>query len=53
MGYAPIDIISVVFRIVKNFEMPEFLKLEYIKVRTRQNITTVQKLNTTVVLESS
>jgi hypothetical protein len=32
MGYAAVDIISVVFRVAKSYEMPEFLKLEYIKV---------------------
>jgi len=30
-GYATIDIISVVFRIVKNYDMPEYIKLEFIK----------------------
>eukprot|EP01119_Soliformovum_irregulare_P004081 TRINITY_DN15096_c0_g1_i1.p1 TRINITY_DN15096_c0_g1~~TRINITY_DN15096_c0_g1_i1.p1 ORF type:complete len:346 (+),score=73.11 TRINITY_DN15096_c0_g1_i1:42-1040(+) len=30
-GYAPSDIISTLFRVVKNYQMDEFLKLEYIK----------------------
>lgn len=33
MGYAPVDIITVIFRVVKNYEMPEYIKLEFIKVR--------------------
>lgn len=33
MGYAPVDIITVVFRVARNFEpMAEYVKLEYIKV---------------------
>lgn len=31
MGYAPIDIIGTVFRIVKSFEMAEQIKLDFIK----------------------
>lgn len=31
MGYAAVDIISVIFRIVKNYDMAEFLKLEYVR----------------------
>eukprot|EP00043_Microstomoeca_roanoka_P005748 m.57695 g.57695 ORF g.57695 m.57695 type:complete len:322 (+) comp13103_c0_seq1:265-1230(+) len=31
MGYAPVDIISVFFRIVKSYDMPEYLTLEYVK----------------------
>jgi len=32
LGYSPQDIISIVFRVCKNQEMPEYLKLEFIKV---------------------
>ena len=32
MGYSPHDIITNIFRVCKNFEMAEFLKLEFIKV---------------------
>ncbi|EFJ29878.1 hypothetical protein SELMODRAFT_90486 [Selaginella moellendorffii] len=31
LGYSASDIITTLFRVVKNFDMPEFLKLEYIK----------------------
>ena len=36
MGYSPMDIITTLFRVVKTFpdnDMPEFLKLEFIRVR--------------------
>ncbi|CAI5995320.1 unnamed protein product [Closterium sp. NIES-64] len=32
LGYAAFDIITTLFRIVKNYDMPEFLKLEFIRV---------------------
>lgn len=32
MGYAAEDIIGIIFRITKTHKMPEYLKLEYIKV---------------------
>ncbi|GFR88580.1 replication factor C subunit 2 [Elysia marginata] len=31
LGYSPEDIITIVFRVCKNHNMPEYLKLEYIK----------------------
>ena len=31
-GYSPHDIITNIFRVCKNHEMPEYLKLEFIKV---------------------
>lgn len=31
MGYSPEDIITNIFKVVKAFEMPEYLKLEFIK----------------------
>lgn len=31
-GYSSHDIITNIFRVCKNHQMPEFLKLEYIKV---------------------
>ncbi|KAK6183736.1 hypothetical protein SNE40_002463 [Patella caerulea] len=31
LGYSPHDIITIIFRVCKNQEMPEFLKLEFIK----------------------
>jgi replication factor C subunit 2/4 len=32
LGYAPQDIIGIIFRVAKTHDMPEFLKLEFIKV---------------------
>lgn len=32
-GYAASDIITTLFRITKNYDMPEALKLEFIRVR--------------------
>ncbi len=34
MGYAAVDIVSTVFRVVKNYDMAEYQKLEYIKVHS-------------------
>ncbi|EDV22474.1 uncharacterized protein TRIADDRAFT_28707, partial [Trichoplax adhaerens] len=31
LGYSPIDIITNIFRVCKNYDMPEYLKLEFIK----------------------
>ena len=31
LGYSPSDIITTLFRVVRNYEMPEFLKLEFIR----------------------
>lgn len=33
LGYSPTDIITTFFRIIKNYDMAEFLKLEFMKVR--------------------
>jgi len=35
-GYSSTDIITTLFRVVRNTDMPEFLKLEFIKVRCLQ-----------------
>ena len=32
LGYSSEDIITIIFRVTKNHNMPEFLKLEYIRV---------------------
>lgn len=32
LGYSATDIITTLFRVVKNYEMVEFLKLEFIRV---------------------
>ncbi|KAK6117094.1 hypothetical protein DH2020_049139 [Rehmannia glutinosa] len=31
LGYSPTDIITTLFRIIKNYDMPEYLKLEFMK----------------------
>ncbi len=36
-GYSSSDVITTLFRVVRNTEMPEFLKLEYIKVTSIGN----------------
>ena len=36
MGYSPEDIITSIFRVCKIESMPEFLKLEFIKVNLRE-----------------
>lgn len=33
LGYSPEDIIGNTFRVCKTYQMPEYLKLEFIKVR--------------------
>ena len=42
MGYSPEDIITSVFRVCKIESMPEFLKLEFIKVNL------VRKVNSAI-----
>lgn len=39
LGYSPTDIITTLFRVVKNYDMAEYLKLEMLKV---SNFTTLQ-----------
>ena len=39
LGYSAMDIITTLFRVVRSFKAEEFLKLEYIKVRTCSEIT--------------
>lgn len=34
LGYAPEDVIGNIFRVCKTYQMPEYLKLEFIKVST-------------------
>ncbi|XP_074588481.1 replication factor C subunit 4 isoform X1 [Curcuma longa] len=34
LGYSPTDIITTLFRVVKNYDMAEYLKLEFLKVHT-------------------
>lgn len=30
-GYSAVDILTTIFRVVKNYDMPEYLKLEFIR----------------------
>lgn len=39
LGYSAEDIITIVFRVCKNHNMPEFLKLEFIKVSASWSCT--------------
>lgn len=32
LGYSPTDIITTLFRIIKNYDMAEYIKLEFMKV---------------------
>lgn len=41
MGYASEDIITNIFRVCKNYQMSEYLKLEFIKVRYWRVVTRV------------
>ena len=47
MGYAGVDIVSTIFRVVKNYDMPELLKLEFIKacLRSRHSLLTLRPGN--------
>lgn len=37
LGYSPTDIITTLFRIIKNYDMAEYLKLEFMKVMILRN----------------
>lgn len=51
MGYAPVDIISVVFRVCKNFEpMDEYLKLEYVKEIGSTHLRLLEGVDTLIQL---
>lgn len=32
LGYSPTDVITTLYRIIKNYSMEEYLKLEFLKV---------------------
>lgn len=38
LGYSPTDIITTLFRIIKNYDMAEYLKLEFLKVAKWANL---------------
>lgn len=40
LGYSPTDIITTLFRIIKNYDMPEYLKLEFLKVTLLKHLFT-------------
>lgn len=39
LGYSASDIVTTLFRVVKSYEMPEFLKLEFIRVSFIQSFS--------------
>jgi replication factor C subunit 2/4 len=51
LGYSADDIINVIFRVCKNAQMPEYLKLEYLKLiglahaRISQGLNSILQLN--------
>ena len=52
MGYAPEDIITNIFRVCKNYQMSEYLKLEFIKVRYWEAVTRVYQSGKNAAKES-
>ena len=38
-GYSPLDILNTMFRVAKNSELPEFVKLEYMKVNPSEKVS--------------
>lgn len=53
LGYSPTDIITTLFRIIKNYDMAEYLKLEFMKVcPSIQNTfdSCIQSANLAIVL---
>lgn len=40
-GFSAVDIIATLFKVTKTFDMPEYLKLEFIKVKININIINV------------
>jgi hypothetical protein len=48
LGYSPEDIIGIVFRVCKTHDMPEYLKLEFIKVRKINVLITLFILNNNI-----
>jgi len=49
-GYSTIDILGTLFRVVKNYDMMEYLKLEYIKVIGLTHMHAANGLNTVLQL---
>ncbi|XP_014772174.1 replication factor C subunit 2 [Octopus bimaculoides] len=52
LGYAPEDIIGIVFRVSKTFNMAEYLKLEFIKEIGYTHMRIVQGVNTLLQLSA-
>lgn len=52
LGYSPTDIITTLFRIIKNYDMPEYLKLEFMKVCMMQSVFHFESLENTQVSRS-
>ena len=45
LGYSATDIITTLFRVVRNYKMQEFLKLEFIKVVFEQESCQSERSN--------
>jgi replication factor C subunit 2/4 len=52
LGYSPEDIITNVFRVTKNFPLPEYLKLEYIKEIGYTHMRVCQGVNSLLQLSA-
>lgn len=52
MGYCTEDLISGIFRVIKSYDMPEYIKLEYLKLVGFTHLRNVQGTNSTLQLMS-
>lgn len=50
LGYSPTDIITTLFRIIKNYDMAEYLKLEFMKVSQHQEFKFIIVNRLTILL---
>ena len=52
MGYSPEDVISNIFRVVKTHDIPEYVKLEYIKLIAQTHMRIVKGVNSLLQLSA-
>ncbi|XP_002130063.2 replication factor C subunit 2-like [Ciona intestinalis] len=52
MGYSPDDIITNIFRVLKTHDIPEYVKLEYIKLVAETHMRIVQGVNSLLQLSA-
>jgi len=50
IGYSPLDIITTLFRVVKFYQMPEYIKLEFIKEIGMTHLRIVEGLQSFIQL---